>query len=55
MSDDAPRCPGNELNKTLSTIDVKCASCGTMNEIFADEANKAHKCTNCGAALEIPK
>ena len=52
---EAQRCPGNELNKTLGTIDIKCSSCGTINEIFTDESDKAHKCTKCGELLEIKK
>lgn len=54
-TDTAQRCPGNELNKSLSTIDVKCTSCGTVNEIFQDESDKKHQCTKCGESLEIPK
>jgi len=50
---DAQRCPGNELNKSLSTIDLKCA-CGAVMEIFSDEANKNHTCSACGASLTVP-
>lgn len=49
------RCPGNELNKSLSTSICVCASCGKENEIFADEMNKKHSCTACGAALDLSK
>jgi ribosomal protein S27E len=52
---EAKRCPGNELNKSLGTIDIKCSSCGTVNEIFSDEADKAHKCTKCGTPLDTAK
>lgn len=46
------RCPGNELNKTLNAYDVKCPSCGKVNEIFNDEVNKKNKCSGCGTELD---
>ncbi len=49
------RCPGNELNKTLVTIDLKCAECGAVKEIFSDEKDKNHKCAECGKELDVPK
>ncbi len=49
------RCPGNELNKTLETIDLKCAECGAVKEIFGDEKDKNHTCAECGADLQVPK
>jgi uncharacterized protein (DUF983 family) len=49
------RCPGNELNKTLQTYKCDCPSCGKENEIFGDELKKAHKCTECGTALDMSK
>lgn len=52
---EAQRCPGNELNKSIGTIDIKCSSCGTVNEIFSDESDKTHKCTKCGAVLGKPE
>lgn len=50
---EATRCPGNELNKSVQMINVKCGKCGKENEIFADEVGKAHKCTSCGAELDL--
>ncbi|MBU1171837.1 MAG: hypothetical protein KKD44_19965 [Proteobacteria bacterium] len=49
------RCPGNELNKSLSTFSCDCPSCGKANEIFGDEMNKKHKCTACGTDLDLSK
>ena len=53
--DSTQRCPGNELNKTLVTFICECTSCGTDNEIFGDEIKKSHKCTKCGAELDLSK
>ncbi len=52
---EAQRCPGNELNKSLGTIDIKCSSCGTVNEIFSDETGKNNKCTKCKEPLTTPQ
>lgn len=49
------RCPGNELNKSLSAYSCDCPSCGKENEIFGDERNKKHKCSACGAELDMTK
>ncbi len=49
---DAQRCPGNELNKSLSTFDIQCA-CGSVKEIFSDELDKDHKCAACGENLDL--
>lgn len=49
------RCPGNELNKSLSTYSCLCSSCGKDNEIFADEITKKHSCEACGAPLDLSK
>ena len=49
------RCPGNELNKTLSAYTCECPSCGQENEIFADEMKKKNKCSACGAELDTSK
>jgi uncharacterized protein (DUF983 family) len=49
------RCPGNELNKSLTTYSCECPSCGTSNEIFGDEMKKSHKCVECGTVLDLSK
>lgn len=49
------RCPGNELNKTLSVLSCICDACGKENEVFADEANKKVKCSSCGELLDTSK
>ena len=46
------RCPGNELNKNLQAVTVKCKKCGKENEIFKDELNKTQRCTACNALLD---
>lgn len=49
------RCPGNELNKSLTVYTCECPSCGKENEIFSDELKKARKCSACGAELDMNK
>ncbi len=49
------RCPGNELNKSLTTYSCDCPSCGKENEIFGDELKKTHKCVVCGTELDLSK
>ncbi len=46
------RCPGNELNKSVSIFNIACKSCGKENEVFADEIKKSVKCTVCGEFLD---
>lgn len=46
------RCPGNELNKSLTVYNFVCKKCGKENEIFADETGKTNKCSACGEILD---
>ena len=47
---ESQRCPGNELNKSLTTYTCDCPSCGKENEIFGDEMN-----TNFGKIYASPE
>ncbi len=49
------RCPGNELNKSVSIFTIACKSCGKDNEVFADEIKKSVKCSACGELLDTSK
>lgn len=49
------RCPGNELNKSVSILSCTCDACGKENEVYADELNKKNKCSSCGAILDTSK
>ncbi len=49
------RCPGNELNKSVSILSCKCGACGKENEVYEDEQNKQLKCSSCGELLDTSK
>ncbi|MCG8473060.1 MAG: hypothetical protein MI742_14565 [Desulfobacterales bacterium] len=46
-------CPGHEPFKSIQPIEVHCKKCGTANEIFSDEVEKTHLCTQCKEPLDI--
>ncbi len=46
-------CPGFEQFKDLKSFTCKCHKCGTQNEIFSDEFDKAHKCRSCGEEIDF--
>ncbi len=48
-------CPGFQELKDLSSFLCKCPECGTENEIFSDEFNRPHICSECGKAIDFSK
>jgi predicted RNA-binding Zn-ribbon protein involved in translation (DUF1610 family) len=46
-------CPGYQQFKTLKSFTCKCTSCGAEKEIFSDEFDKVHKCSECGQEIDF--
>ena len=45
-------CPGFENFKELKSFTCKCP-CGAAKEIFSDEFDKTHKCTECDEEIDF--
>ena len=48
-------CPGFEDFKHLKAFTCKCPNCGKEKEIFSDEFNLEHTCSECGKEIEFTK
>lgn len=48
-------CPGFQTFKSLSAFTCKCPECGAENEIFSDEFDRPHSCTDCGKQIDFSK
>jgi len=48
-------CPGFKTFENLSAFTCKCPECGAENEIFSDEFDRPHKCSNCGKPIDFTK
>ena len=46
-------CPGFEQVRNLKSFSCKCPSCGKEKEIFSDEFNKEHTCSECGKEIDF--
>ena len=46
-------CPGFEQFGKLKSFVCKCPECGAKNEIFSDEFNKTHVCSQCGKKIDF--
>jgi uncharacterized protein (DUF983 family) len=46
-------CPGFQQFRNLKSFVCKCPECGTEKEIFSDEFNKTHMCSNCGQEIDF--
>ncbi|MBC7359859.1 MAG: hypothetical protein H5U10_15110 [Desulfacinum sp.] len=46
-------CPGFEQFKDLQSFICKCPECGEEKEIFSDEFNKEHRCSQCGKPIDF--
>jgi DNA-directed RNA polymerase subunit RPC12/RpoP len=48
-------CPGYEAYKKLDSFRCKCANCAAEKEIFSDEFDKQHNCSNCGERIDFTR
>ncbi|HDR15635.1 MAG TPA: hypothetical protein ENN79_09190 [Desulfobacteraceae bacterium] len=48
-------CPGFESFRNLRSFLCKCPNCGHEKEIFSDEFNKKHTCSQCGQEIDFTK
>jgi len=48
-------CPGFENFKNLSAFTCKCPNCGNIVEIFSDEFDKEHVCSECKQKVDFSK
>jgi hypothetical protein len=46
-------CPGFHELKHLKSFKCKCVSCGKEKEIFSDEFDKTHICSECGNEIDF--
>ena len=46
-------CPGWEQFKNLKVFSCKCPNCGKEKEIFSDEFDKTHICSECGKEIDF--
>lgn len=46
-------CPGYAQFKSLKSFMCKCPQCGSAKEIFSDEFDRPHKCSNCGQEIDF--
>ncbi len=48
-------CPGFDDFKNLKSFTCKCPACGKEMEIFSDEFNKKHVCSQCKQEIDFTK
>jgi len=48
-------CPGFEQYKDLRSFVCQCPECGAEKEIFSDEFDKKHTCSQCGKAIDFTR
>ena len=46
-------CPGFEAMKNLKSFVCKCPNCGKEKEIFSDEFDRPHACSECGKEIDF--
>lgn len=46
-------CPGFESHKHLKSFVCKCPQCGAQKEVFSDEFEKEHRCSECGQPIDF--
>jgi uncharacterized protein (DUF983 family) len=46
-------CPGYANFKSLKSFTCNCPKCGTEKEIFSDEFDRPHKCSQCGQPIDF--
>jgi len=55
MSTTPQHCPGWEQFKSLKAFTCKCPNCGKEKEIFSDEFDKPHVCSECGKEIDFTR
>ena len=53
MANTPQHCPGFQDLKHLKSFNCKCPACGKEKEIFSDEFDRPHACTNCGGEIDF--
>ena len=48
-------CPGFHDFKHLKSFNCKCPECGQEKEIFSDEFNRTHICSECNEEIDFTK
>jgi len=46
-------CPGFNDIKNLKSFICKCPNCGKEKEIFSDEFNRSHICSECSKEIDF--
>jgi len=46
-------CPGFTQFKDLESFICKCPNCGAEKEIFSDEFDRSHHCSECGNEIDF--
>jgi uncharacterized protein (DUF983 family) len=46
-------CPGFNDIKNLKSFICKCPNCGKEKEIFSDEFNRSHICSECNKEIDF--
>jgi hypothetical protein len=46
-------CPGFTSFKNLKAFTCKCQECGKEKEIFSDEFDRPHLCSECGKEIDF--
>ncbi len=46
-------CPGFQQHKNLKSFVCKCPECGGQKEIFSDEFDRTHVCSQCGKEIDF--
>jgi hypothetical protein len=53
MSSTPQHCPGFQDFKDLKSFLCACPECGKEKEIFSDEFDRQHTCSNCNAQIDF--
>lgn len=48
-------CPGFQELRNLSAFTCRCPECGKEKEIFSDEFDRSHTCSQCGKPIDFKK
>ena len=53
MTTTPQHCPGMENLKKLQSFMCACPECGQKKEIFSDEFDQSHICSNCKKPIDF--